>query len=41
MKRGVLLMLALVALSGCTCKQWGYCPKLFPNAERFASDERV
>lgn len=32
----LLLLMCLLAVSGCSCKEWGYCPHLFPNAERFA-----
>jgi hypothetical protein len=31
-------LLASLALGGCSCKEWGYCPQLFPNAERFAGN---
>jgi len=37
MIKSILLMVcAVLALSGCSCKEWGYCPEIFPNAERLA-----
>jgi hypothetical protein len=30
-----LLCLAGLLLSGCSCKEWGYCLNIFPNTERF------
>lgn len=35
MRRVLVLLVATALLGGCTCKEWGYCPHLFPNAERF------
>lgn len=40
MRRSFLLCLTILTLSGCSCKEWGYCPHLFPNAERFAQNDR-
>lgn len=36
MKKAFLLCMACLSLSACSCKDWGYCPHIFPNAERFA-----
>lgn len=38
MRRLLLLSLTAALLSGCSCKEWGYCPHIFPNAERFAGN---
>ncbi len=38
MRRAVLLLMGCALLGGCSCKEWGYCAHIFPNAERFAQD---
>jgi|GEM_PF-5212688 len=38
-KKILVLCLATLLLNGCTCKEWGYCLHLFPNAERFAGQQ--
>jgi hypothetical protein len=37
-KNVVFLFIAAMTVSACSCKDWGYCAHIFPNAERFAHD---
>lgn len=38
-KNIVMICAAALLLSGCSCKEWGYCLHIFPNAERFAGQQ--
>lgn len=38
LRKMILLGLAGILLSGCSCKEWGYCLHPFPNAERFSDN---
>lgn len=29
----LVALIVLLALSGCACKDYGYCPHIFPKAE--------
>jgi hypothetical protein len=37
-KKAILLGLTSMLLTGCSCKEWGYCLHPFPNAERFTGN---
>lgn len=37
LRQALLLGALALSLSGCSCKEWGYCPHIFPNAERFSA----